>query len=268
MSKSQEIRKLLEDNRNILLNGEENNGICFDGIVNEAEYSNIVVLLKETNGCDANGNMPEKFDDWDYCKWLKDQQADNKPEKKIGKNGKEYIEENVFYHSTFRKLCHWLCLLFDSLENEKSAPENFSKNGQVDIDKVRKVLNRVAVVNLKKSWGDKQTDTKSLEAYLSNPAIKDVLTEQMKILNPKIVLCCSPDVYWLATLVYAKDSSFTYRQSSESINGKNVEFVHTGGTIYINFYHPQYYGKTDEQFTAYAVEVFEHLKKYIENNNL
>ena len=35
MNKSQAIRKLLQDNRAVFLNGEENNGICFDGIVND-----------------------------------------------------------------------------------------------------------------------------------------------------------------------------------------------------------------------------------------
>ena len=35
---------------------------------------------------------------------------------------KEYLETNVFYPSTFRKLCYWLCLLFDVLENEKANP--------------------------------------------------------------------------------------------------------------------------------------------------
>ena len=40
-------------------------------------------------------------------------------------------------------------MLFDSLENKKADHEKFLNNGKVDIEKVRKVLNRAAVVNLK-----------------------------------------------------------------------------------------------------------------------
>ena len=80
MAKLLEITRLLKDNREILLNGEVNNAICYDGVVDEALYSNVVVLLKETNGCDAGGKMPEKLEDWDYRKWLKEQQVEGKSE--------------------------------------------------------------------------------------------------------------------------------------------------------------------------------------------
>ena len=133
IAKSDENRILLEKNRNTLLCGQYSNGICFDGIVDEQLYENIVVLLKETNGTDANGEMPEKLSDWDYCKWLKEQQVENKPETRINKKGEKYVEKNVFYHSTFRKLCYWLSLLFDTLENGKANPGKFLENGVVNI---------------------------------------------------------------------------------------------------------------------------------------
>ena len=55
MEKQTNIIKLLKENREDLLNGEKSNGICYDGIVNENFYTDIVVLLKETNGRDFNG---------------------------------------------------------------------------------------------------------------------------------------------------------------------------------------------------------------------
>ena len=119
MTKNEQIKKLIEDNRETLLNGDLKNGICFDGIVNENTYNQqkikVMVLLKETNGNDDEGNNIDTHSDWDYLYWLKHQQADNEPEKKI-KNGKEYEETNVFYHHTYKKLCHWLCMLFDVIE--------------------------------------------------------------------------------------------------------------------------------------------------------
>ena len=263
MIKSHEIRNLLVENREILLNGATNNGICYDGIVDEENYRNIVVLLKETNGCDANGNLPENLEDWDYCNWLKEQQAENKPEERINKNGEKYTETNVFYPSTFRKLCYWLSLLCDTLDNEKVNPEKFMKDGKVDVEKVRTILKSVAVVNLKKTWGNKNTDRGELVRYVLNEEIREVLVKQMDALNPQVVLCCSPDVFNLATLTYAEDWNIPYTVPSKTMPGKDICLVYMNGAIYIDFYHPQYYGKTDEQFSAYAVEVFEHTKAFM-----
>ena len=190
---------------------------------------------------------------------------ENKPEKRINKKGEAYEEKNVFYHSTFRKLCYWLSLMCDVLENEKADPSKFMKNGQVDIETVRKVLNRVAVVNLKKSWGDKQTNFADLKKYVENPKIANVLRKQMEKLSPIIVLCCSPDVYYLAKKVYGSQDDYEFSEPSKSILGKNIEFSNINNAIYVNFYHPQCYRKTDEVFSDFAIETFEYLKTYLNN---
>ena len=262
MSKQEKINELLKSNRTALLNNENKNAICYDGIVNEAMYEHVVVLLKETNGKDSTGKTPEKLKDWDYHRWLKEQQVENLPEKKINKYGEIHEEQNVFYHSTFRKLCYWLSLLFDSLENDEANDEKFKKNGQVDIEITRKVLNRVAVINLKKSWGDSQTDIAKLETYLENTKIVDILKKQMAELSPKIVLCCSPDVYRLAKKVYGNTDHNTYEVPSTQLVGKNIEFTVINGATYVSFYHPQYSGKTDQVFSDFAIEVFKHLKSF------
>ena len=266
MTKQEQINELLKSNREVLLNGEKNNAICYDGFVSEQQYADVVVLLKETNGNEADGKMPEVLEDWDYYKWLKNQQVDNNPEKRMDKNGNEYIEKNVFYASTFRKLCYWLSLLFDILENEEVDPNKFMSDGKVNVEKVRKVLNRVAVMNLKKTWGDKKTDSETLEKYVTNPDITQILREEMVLLSPKIVLCCSPTVYWLATKIYESTVDFCYKKPSATIKGRNVEFVSMNNTVYINFYHPQYYGKTDEEFSNYAIETFMCVKEFIDKN--
>ena len=266
MTKQEQINELLKSNREVLLNGEKNNAICYDGFVSEQQYADVVVLLKETNGNEADGKMPKVLEDWDYYKWLKNQQVDNNPEKRMDKNGNEYIEKNVFYASTFRKLCYWLSLLFDILENEEVDPNKFMSDGKVNVEKVRKVLNRVAVMNLKKTWGDKKTDSETLEKYVTNPDIIQILREEMVLLSPKIVLCCSPTVYWLATKIYESTVDFCYKKPSATIKGRNVEFVSMNNIVYINFYHPQYYGKTDEEFSNYAIETFMCVKEFIDKN--
>lgn len=269
MTKNERVRKLLEENRDVLLNGEKNNGICFDGLVDEKIYDEqehkVVVLLKETNGDDFDGNKVEKQDDFDYIAWLKKQQVNNELEWRK-KGDKEYLETNVFYYSTFRKLCYWLSLLFDELDNGKVNPQKFMTNGQVNIPVVRQVLNNVGVINLKKSWGRKQTNGETLSEYVLRTDNIKILREQMNILSPQIILCCSPAVFELATQVYANGVNFFYEEPSKTISGKNVEFAIMNDRVYVNFYHPQYYGKTDEVFSNYAVETFEHLHNYLKMN--
>lgn len=259
-SKTKEIRLLLETNREILLNGEVNNGICYDGIIDEEAYLKspvrVLVLLKETNGNDKAGNRRTEQNDWDYLYWLKHQQVDNEPLKEIDKNGNEIVVENVFYQSTFKKLCQWLTILFDIAENKNVSVDDFFVNGKIDISCVRHCLNNVALMNLKKSWGHEQTDFRELCAYANDEKIKPILLEEIKLIRPKIVLCCSPDVYYIAAIMHGKDKKDHIKIKSDVLKNKTNEMFIKGRTIYVNFYHPQGYSHTEEQFARYAIEVF------------
>ena len=84
----------------------------------------------------------------------------------------------------------------------------------------------------------------------------------MSELSPQIVLCCSPDVYRLAKKVYGNTDQNTYEAPSTQMVGKNIEFTVIDGATYVSFYHPQYYGKTDQVFSDFAIEVFAHLKNF------
>ena len=252
------VKLLLKSNREKLLNGDQNNGICYDGVVDNAIYNEqeikVVVLMKETNGNTHDGQKQEIQHDWDYTGWLKHQQVDNEPEQRI-RNSVEYIEYNVFYHSTFRKLCWWLSILFDTFETGTADAEKFLKNGAVDIDVVRKVLSRVALVNLKKTWGTEKTDPGALEAYALKQDISEILREELDVLDAKLVLCCSPDVYGIIKKVYGGKGT-EIEAPSKVIAEKFMKVTCIDEKYFVEFYHPQYYGVKDAVFGAYAEEVF------------
>lgn len=75
VSKNESIKRLIDDHRKDILEGDENNGICYDGIVDERRWRcsevNVAFLLKETNGNDNKGKSPEKQEDWDYMEWAR-----------------------------------------------------------------------------------------------------------------------------------------------------------------------------------------------------
>lgn len=266
VNKSRIIRSLLESNREVLLNSEETNGICYDGIIDEKAYCNsslsVTVLLKETNGNDGKGQIQTKHSDWDYTYWLKHQQVNNEPELKIDGNGNEYYEINVFYQSTFKKLCHWLAILFELEKNDTVDLNWFLSNGKTDISKVRTYLKRVALVNLKKTWGKEKSSYKEIRQYVMNPQIRKILLAQLDILDSDIVLCCSPDVYWIATEIHGVENGKHIQMDSCVFPGKKNEMFVIDKTIYVKFYHPQSYQKTDMQYAEYAKEVFSWVLSY------
>ena len=248
MTKTQKIKKLLEDNRAVLLNGEIQNGICFDGIINEPTYENVVVLLKETNGNDDSGEDIATHSDWDYVYWLKHQQADNEPEMKKDKKDKEYLDTNPFYYHTFKKLCHWLCMLFDVLGDGKTDPDKYLMDGKVDIETTRKILNKVALINLKKSWGKESTNAQKLHDYAVHKDIAPIIKQQLDIVEARIVLCCSPDVFWIANDLYG---------NPKKIKDNGKELFIADGKAFVKFIHPQWYGKKEDVLAIQVKETFE-----------
>lgn len=252
MRKTEKIRRLLEDNRQLLLHGETNNGLCFDGIIDEDSYNRqklkVVVLLKETNGNDFEGNEVEQQKDFEYLHWLKHQQVNNEPE--LRKKGNlEYVETNVFYHHTFKKLCHWLSMLFDIIETGETTSEKYLKNGKVDIEKVRTILNNVALINLKKTWGKESTNANSLHEYATNNEISSILKKQIEILEPDIVLACSPDVFWIAKELYGV-------HEKDTITFENKQAFEVDDLTFLKLYHPQWYGKKENILAEEVKDTF------------
>lgn len=253
MEKTSQLKNLICENRDILLNGQAHNGICYDGIVDEDSYNKesikLLVLMKETNGNDKKSKNSNSHDDWDYIDWIKKQQSEGIPI-----NGEA---ANPFYTYTFRKLCLWLTEFFDIVEKGTCRfEEYFTDDGKIDITRVRSSLKKAAIINLKKSWGNESTDARELYNYAVKPDISLILNRQMKIISPDIVLCCSPVVFEIARKVYGDGNEPFLIKSSITIPNKKMRLMFIGKTIFVEFYHPAWYGKSDYQLAAYADEVF------------
>lgn len=253
MTKNEEIRKLLTENREILLNGEPTNGICFDGIVDEDCFDRqpvkLTVLLKETNGNDSEGNHQDVLPDWDYRSWLKEQQSEGIPMPGETKD--------PFYSSTFRKLCLWLTEFFDiATTGDCDFDQYFLDDGGVDIPKVRTSLKKVALINLKKSWGTEKTDAGKLYNYATNPAISPILKRQLEIISPDVVVCGSSDVFETVRNIFEIKNKDCVTKPSVTIPNKLMRYMVVGKTIFVDFFHPAWYGKTDLELAEYAKEVF------------
>ena len=259
--RSEKIRSCLERNREVLLHGDMQNGICYDGIVDETTFGQqpvkIAVLLKGTSGSDSSGDTSLSYKDWDYIGWVKHQQADGEPQTIITKTGEEKFLQDAFYSATYRKLCLWLCILQNLIKTHDGAYKQFFHNGKVDKDRVRSVLNEVAIINLKKSWGASSTDFNQLHAYAVSEDIQAILREEMDLVDPQIILCGSFDVFQIAREVFCNNSDPVHSIQSEKSRGSTFYWMYTrDDRLLLNFYHPACRGKKDLFYAELAEEIF------------
>ncbi len=250
MKKSEEIRKLLEDNRTRLLDGQDKVGICYDGIVCEEKFPenhyNFIFLLKETNGND-NGKECKEKKDWDYVNWILHQQAEN--EEEVFEDGS--VNKTPFYSPTFSKLYLWSSIFADILKKNTSWLPKYLDGSRIKIPEKREIFKKIGVVNLKKTWGKEATNYKELKEYALKT--KDILMKEIEIINPMFVVCGSSQVYAIMKSMLKPERIFT--KESKVIPKRPLELFIHNYVVYINFYHPAARGE-NAKFADYAVETF------------
>lgn len=254
---SKQIKELLISNREALVaadisKGEKKNGICFDGIIDEAcfiaQEQRVMFLLKETNGNDTRGKAPEGYDDWDYRGWLQHQQANDEP-------GNE--ENSRSFYKTFYNVCMWLDVFYDTFEGKHIPYENYIASGRFDTNTLRKNLSKTAIVNLKKTWGGASTDWKSLNHYLHNEVVLEVLRKQTVYISPDVVLCGGRQVFDFAKNIFGGEV-----QTLDLSGSTKTSYFKVSNTLFMDFYHPSCRKKREDLYN-YSAEIFNALKKLL-----
>ena len=254
MGKTEALRSLLEKNRDALVRADSStlsvqNGICYDGIVDETVFYSdentprVIFLLKETNGNDANGKAPDHLKDWDYRYWLEHQQANGEKS--------EQNDSNQFYR-TFHSLCLWLDVFRACINGHVMPFSEYRDSGQLSPDRLRKNLHRTAILNLKKTWGGGSTSWNSLKSYLESDAAKNVIREQIELIQPNIVICGGRQVFDFARVIFAAEEKHIL--SGE----KDVLYFKANDVIFLSFYHPAC-RKSKEFLYDYSADVFQTL---------
>ena len=238
--RDQLIREMLEQKKNVMLNGEPNNAICYDGIVDDRQYSRsrfpVAFLLKETNGNTSDGKKPNHYKDWDYVEWIRESQS--KADKPL--------------YPTFRNISMWTSVYFDLLERGEVSKEKYLKDGVLQItDSLRQALRRIAVINLKKTFGGGSTKWEDMEGYL-NQEVRDVLREQLYIAAPSVVLCGGDAVFDWARQIF--DGFEVAVQTATTTDGRMVHYFTIRETVFVRFYHPAC-RKSREAMFDYAEDI-------------
>lgn len=251
------IKALIDRHRTALLRGEYDNAICYDGIVDECQYRlqpiRMAFLLKETNYTAPKDNPNAKKEDWNYVDWLNCKQSRPKS------------ISNIHLYITFRNLCMWVAEFFDLLQGRdikySDYTVNQNENSSIDTEQLRTELAKVAIINLKKTWGGSSTNWNDLNRYLTddddntrviNSDIKTVLLKELSLVDPNVVICGGRQVYDFAKRI------FSDTDATQEIGDRNLVAFTYNNTIFVDFHHPACRGSRKEQF-KYAKGIFEKL---------
>lgn len=239
------ISFVIDDYRKEILCGDENNGICYDGIVDEKSWRNtkyrLAFLLKETNGNDNKGKSPEKKEDWDYMEWVR----------RISTG-----EENIY--PTFRNIAMWTAEFYDIFENGNTDKAKYIENGSIKItSELLGSLRKTAIVNLKKSWGTGISDWNVLDKHLENENICKLLRDEICMIHADVVICGSEQVYDFAASIWKGE-----KKEITTKGGNTLCYFKSDDTVFVKFYHPACRKKRESMFD-YAKDAFETLKNNI-----
>lgn len=246
MSKSEvcetnsKIQKEINKCRKDILSGDENNAICFDGIVDEKSWwetkRKLAFLLKETNYTEDG----KKREDWEYCKWIYDISV-----------GKES-------YPTFRNISMWTSMFYDIFEKGEADKEKYIENGALKITyELWRSLQKTAVVNLKKSWGGSSCNWNILNEHLKNENIRSLLRKEIELNEADVILCGGTEVFDFAVSIW-----YGEKKSIPTSAGNKLCYFKSGKTVFVKFYHPACRKKREEMFD-YAKDIFEALRSVL-----
>ena len=204
--------------RGLITEENENNGICYDGVVDKEHYfareKRLMFLLKETNGNDNNGDRNDVLNDWEYMGWVYNQALMKEP----------------LYRSVYRNIAMW-SRMFNVYADEKRTPEAYefiNENGIIIDEKLCNSLLDISIINLKKSWGNEATDWNKMDRYLDDKQRRQILRYQICELKPTLVLCGG-------TFDFAKK---IFDNNVEEKSQEGIRYFVKDSSIFVSCYHP------------------------------
>lgn len=164
-----------------------------DGIIDEPSYNTcpvkVLYILKEVNG----------GKDWDLRDF-------------IYSGGRA---------RTWNNIARWQY----AIENY-TKEVSFSEVQSISVDFRRKMLKKIAVINLKKESGGSFSNLKQIWAYSCED--KEFIKKQIKLCNPDIIICCGTG--WIVKEL------------------KLTDLIENNNLVLIDFNHPQAMLKAENQF--------------------
>lgn len=216
-----------------LKNGDcskENSIFVSDGIVDPEEWGKqskkILFITKEA----YNESEPEP---------LKKAYNESKPLYAWDNIENVFKTKNMSGKIFWRHVYQWTeKILNPEADNSEILDENRRKKEFVD------VIKKIAVINVKKMYGNKKSVDKDLEAYVARHS-KHII-KQIEIINPDIIICGY--TCWLLDEGLKKDGKPIIRKEKNKSMSYNTEVFNDKNITVIDFWHPSGFHKKEEKF--------------------
>jgi hypothetical protein len=203
---------------------------------------------------------------------LKEKTGDLTPPQTLGKLFVNSLRNCQHRNGIAYKLAARTLAIYDEWENKKRP---FKQIEQVSTSDLACVLESTAIANLIKNTTCKTTSDERLEEAVTND---DPWHKQIQEAKPHIVLCAGPS---LAQVIWNHFSiNLEKKERPRRDNGGDSWGLLWGRTptdlwyflhddcIYLQFYHPSYYGKKQEDFHALLAGSIGTVREALENKKI
>lgn len=152
----------------------------------------------------------------------------------------DYLVEKEHYSAMWRRAAEWTYAI-NNTNLKKIADPKCTK--EFDDNMYRELINQIAVVNIKKSNGEKRSDMKELLIYAKHD--KEELRAQIEMIDPDIIVCgytIEPlDLLYDYKIRKYNTTNYYGAYITKEIGGKErivLDFYHPANKypIYMNFY--------------------------------
>lgn len=197
-----------------------------DGIINsevfKEEKIKLLWILKEPND-------QQSKEDWSMCDFLRYRSKE-----------KEGLFNVPHWHASFGLICKisW-GVLEDSLKFDDI--ENF------EYDKLTSILDRVALINVKKIAGGSRVNNYFFEEYIKDGKYLEVLKKQIREEIQPTIIICGYTFNYLAPIIKNFDPNFDMKYSWKYIDENDI--------IWINGYHPNQTKITHKEYFEIIREI-------------
>lgn len=222
--------------------------VAYDGIVDEQTYEKqnvkVVFLLKDAN--------PDSYKDGNAYVHLDLNRTANTDDPK----------EIKISSVTWRNVCRWAKII----EKPQCAELDCYENGDYNVEEMRKYLNNIAVINIKKTFGKGVNENKeeySLELVDAIESYYGLVEDEIEMINPNLVVCGGTFEYILPCYYPDKKE----RKDSVKILSSGARyFMDKKGRTFLEFDHPG--SRTSPKILfAYFKETYNAWKKINEKEN-
>ena len=197
-----------------------NNNIVYDGIIDENSFGycqkiRTTFLLKDANDAERiDGDSSNA----DLCN-----------------NLLKATRKGVLLTKMYRVVSMWTKLLEEKSE-ECWLQDCYTENFVFDVEKMRKYLKYISVINIRKENGKGQSNPLELEESVKNYYEK-IVNEEIKLVNPELIVCCGTFDY-----ITLKNSFLGRKIESKEIK---IMRLHSGeryfkyeNRVYLEMEHP------------------------------